>query len=228
MASALRWLLGKNSEGNDVSPVRRGLPASWYRSPELYELERRAIFSRQWLLVTHRNRFTTPGDFVRFNEAGFSFFLCLDREGNIAGFHNICRHRGFPLVQTESGSAKIFACKYHGWSYGLNGKLAKAPYFQDVTGFQREENGLLPVHVHIDKLGFIWVNLECAENTSVPWSELLVGADSQERLSRFDFKHYKLDHCWNLEGSYNWKTCKLPFSICIRCVTLLVPSLTAK
>jgi len=34
----------------------RALPASWYTSQEMYSLERRAIFSRKWLLTTHKLR----------------------------------------------------------------------------------------------------------------------------------------------------------------------------
>lgn len=94
--------------------IPRAIPASWYHSEPLYELERRAIFSKKWLLVTHRSRFMKPGDFIRYEEAGFPFFLCLDRQGVLRGFHNVCRHRAFPVVTTDSGSASILACKYHG------------------------------------------------------------------------------------------------------------------
>lgn len=94
--------------------VPRALPASWYREPAMYELERRAIYSKRWLLVTHRNRFAKSGDFVQYNEAGFSFFLCLDREGNLNGFHNICRHRAYPVVTKDEGNVSILSCKYHG------------------------------------------------------------------------------------------------------------------
>ena len=47
-------------------------------------------------------------------EAGFSFFLCQDREGNLNGFHNICRHRAYPVITKDEGNAKILACQYHG------------------------------------------------------------------------------------------------------------------
>lgn len=208
MASTMRWLLSRDPGKAEAPTTGRGLPASWYRSPELYELERRAIFSKQWLLVTHKNRFAAVGDYIRFTEAGFSFFLCLDRQGKIGGFHNICRHRGFPLVQGDSGNAKIFACKYHGWSFGLDGKLAKAPHFQDFADFHHEENSLFPVHVHVDRLGFVWVNLEATLEPTVPWEELFAGVDTQKRLQAFNFDEYKLDHCWSLQGNYNWKTCK--------------------
>lgn len=96
------------------STVPEALPASWYRSKPLYELERRAIFSKKWLLVTHRSRFSKPGDFLRYEEAGFLFFLCLDRQSALRGFHNFCRHRAYPVVTAETGTTNILACKYHG------------------------------------------------------------------------------------------------------------------
>lgn len=92
----------------------RSLPASWYRSKAFYELERRAVFSKNWLLVTHKLRFEKPGTYLRYETAGFPFFLVLDREGRIRGFHNVCRHRAFPVVTQDSGTASILACKYHG------------------------------------------------------------------------------------------------------------------
>jgi phenylpropionate dioxygenase-like ring-hydroxylating dioxygenase large terminal subunit len=113
-----RWLgLGKpaaETPSEQTSTTTPALPSIWYRSPELYELERRAIFSRKWILVSHKLRFSKPGDFVRITEAGFPFFLIKDREGNINAFHNICRHRAYPIVQRDCGTSSVLACKYHG------------------------------------------------------------------------------------------------------------------
>jgi phenylpropionate dioxygenase-like ring-hydroxylating dioxygenase large terminal subunit len=222
MAAAVASLFGykdKPTLDHKVSPIvepPKALPASWYRSEEMYELERRAIFSKKWILITHILRFTKPGDFLRFHEAGFSFFLCQDRQGTVNGFHNICRHRAFPLVQEDEGNVKILSCKYHGWSYGLNGKLAKAPRFDDVEGFEKENQGLLPVHVHIDKLGFVWVNLDSSP-TPVPWEEDFKGVDTQERFQKFDFSNYKFDHTWQMDGDYNWKTLADNYNECYHC-----------
>jgi len=41
----------------------RALPASWYNSQEMYSLERRAIYSRKWLLTTHKLRWDTSSIF---------------------------------------------------------------------------------------------------------------------------------------------------------------------
>jgi hypothetical protein len=36
----------------------------------------------------------------------------------------------------------------------------KHPGYQEVEGFDKSKNGLLPIHVHIDANGFIWLNLD--------------------------------------------------------------------
>ncbi|KAJ5415196.1 Aromatic-ring-hydroxylating dioxygenase alpha subunit [Penicillium sp. CMV-2018d] len=216
MTSKISSLFGYKPHGSGAKeePIK-GLPASWYRSPEMYELERRAIFSKKWILVTHNLRFKKPGDFYRFEMAGFPFVLCLGREGNLNGFHNICRHRAFPLISQDEGKTPILSCMYHGWTYGLNGKLTKADKF-DVPGFKKEEQSLFPVHIHIDAIGFIWINLDSSP-TPIPWEEDFEGVDKQERFEQFDFTRYKFDHTWHMKGNYNWKTLADNYNECYHC-----------
>lgn len=95
---------------------------------------------------------------------------------------------------------------YIGWSYGLDGKLAKAPRYQDVEGFEKEKMGLYPIHVHVDHLGFVWVNLEAGSRPTVSWEEDFEGVDQQPRLLGFDLSQYHFDHTWSMMGDYNWKT----------------------
>jgi hypothetical protein len=99
---------------DDGSQTVKALPASWYRSSAMYELERRAIFSRRWLLVSHKARLVNSGDYIRITEANFTFFLIKDRQGQIRAHHNVCRHRAYPLIENEEGHINIIACKYHG------------------------------------------------------------------------------------------------------------------
>ena len=181
-------------------PPMTSLPAAWYTSPELYELERRAVFQKKWLLTTHSMRLVNTGDWLQYTIAGFPFVLVKDREGNINAFHNVCRHRAFPVVTEESGKSRIFSCKYHGWSYGLNGKLAKAPGYQELDGFDKSKNGLLPIHVHVDDNGFVWVNLDAGEQPEIAFED-----DLQSRFQGFNSENYSFDHSWDMEGEFNWK-----------------------
>lgn len=197
----------------------RSLPASWYHSPAMYQLERRAIFSRKWILLTHSLRFKEPGDYQSFTIANFPFFLVLDRIGSINGFHNICRHRAYPMVHDRCGKASILSCKYHGWSYGFTGKLAKAPRFDTVEGFDKSQHGLLPVHVHVDKAGFVWVNLQAGE-PEVKWDDDFQGVDETPRMKAFDFTdEFIYDHTWDMDLEANWKGLIDNYNECYHCPT---------
>ncbi|CAI7658971.1 unnamed protein product [Penicillium glandicola] len=196
--------------GTEASPTPdnssvHSLPASWYSSQDIHELERRAIFCRKWLLTTHKLRFPKTGSWLRYEIAGYAFILVRDREGNVNAFHNVCRHRAFPVVTEEGGTSGIFSCQYHGWSYGLNGKLAKAPGYQDLEGFDKSKNGLLPIHVHIDVNGFVWLNLDASEKPEISWEDDFKGIDLQPRFDGFNFEDYSFDHTWEMSGEYNWK-----------------------
>ncbi|KAH7006868.1 Rieske [2Fe-2S] iron-sulfur domain-containing protein [Ilyonectria destructans] len=203
---------------NKTTSTVRALPAAWYRSDEIYQLERRAIFAKKWILVTHQLRFTENGNWIRFKEAGFHFFLVKNNEGKINGFHNICRHRAFPIVTKEQGKSSVLSCKYHGWSYSLNGQLAKAPGYTDMKEFNKSENGLFPIHVHLDANGFIWVNLD-ASNKPEPFSNEFQKIDEMSRHKAFDFTEYHFDHTWEMSGDYNWKTLADNYNECYHCKT---------
>lgn len=220
MASRVLGYFGLGAQPAEVQKnAVRALPSNWYTSQEMYDLERRAIFSRKWLLITHQLRLKEAGDYLRYDAAGFQFVLCKDRQGNINGFHNICRHRAYPVVEEVSGNAKILACKYHGWSYGLNGKLAKAPGYTDLDGFDKSQNGLLPIHVHLDNNGFIWVNLDGKETPEIPWDEDFAGMDKQVRFEGINFEDYEFDHDWEMTGEYNWKILADNYNECYHCAS---------
>lgn len=218
-------LLGYGASEPAKPAPQRGLAASWYRSPAMYQLERRAIFSQRWILVTHSLRFGQAGDYAAFTFANFGFFLVRDRTGHkINGFHNICRHRAYPVVDQACGTARVLSCQYHGWSYGLHGDLAKAPRFDTVAGFDKRQHGLWPVHVHVDKAGFVWVNLEATAPAgtapSVAWADQLGDVDESERMRQFDFaQEFAYDHAWALDVDANWKGLIENYNECYHCPT---------
>jgi len=200
---------------------RGTLPASWYSTKGIYELERRAIFAKQWLLITHEMRLAASGSYAKFTVAGYPFFIVRDREGTLNAFLNVCRHRAFPVVLQDEGTASILACKYHGrfssfpsrisinpigWSYSLKGKLAKAPKFDTVEDFSKDDYALFRVHSKVDKQGFVWINLDSGDEPSVKWEDKFLSVDEQPRLNAFDMKKFHFDHSWSMKGDYNWKT----------------------
>ncbi|CAH0027984.1 unnamed protein product [Clonostachys rhizophaga] len=195
----------------------RALPSTWYTSPDMFELEKRAVFSKKWLLLTHQNRLASPGDWLKFDVTGYEFVVARDRKRNINAFHNVCRHRAFPVVQGgQAGNSSIFACKYHGWSYGLSGNLAKAPSYDQLEGFDKSQNGLFKIHSKVDAYGFIWVNLDSSDEPE-PWTNYFNNIDKQERLETVNFEDYVLDNEYEMRGNYNWKILADNFNECYHC-----------
>lgn len=210
MAAILNYV-GLGGGSKPEPPVEKGaaplraLPSDWYTSPEMFELERRAIFSRRWLILTHSSRVQNAGDFLRYQIAGFDIVLSRDRSGNVTAFHNVCRHRAYPVIEQDQGTVKIFSCRYHGWSYGLNGKLAKAPGYQDIPDFDKSQNGLFSIHTRTDENGFVWINLDAQEEPEVQWEKETAEAEAKDRFTSFDFSNYEFDYVSKFDIEYNWK-----------------------
>ncbi|KIV89539.1 hypothetical protein PV10_06932 [Exophiala mesophila] len=211
------------SQKHIPTDVQASLPDEFYHSPAIFQLEKRAIFSRQWFLVSHKARYANVGDYVQYDMAGFNFVIVKTKDGSIVGFHNICRHRAFPIVRESSGNARIFSCKYHGWSYDLTGKLAKAPRFtpDSTPFFDPSTIRLFPVHVHIDRNGFVYANLDANPVPDVSWEHQYGHLDQQNVLkhSGVDWDAVEYDFTWTKEGNFNWKLMQDNYNECYHCLT---------
>ncbi|KAL7007345.1 hypothetical protein EMMF5_003184 [Cystobasidiomycetes sp. EMM_F5] len=194
--------------------LTKSLPAATYRSDAFFDLERRAIFSQTWILASHTGRFNKPGDFVSQEYAGFAYFIIKDKDGSYKAHHNVCRHRAFPVINsTGAGSVNIIACKYHSWSYRYDGSLVKAPKFETEPGFNKAENGLFPIHVHVNEKGFIFINFSSGK--PVDFTERF-GALSEE-WSSLPVQEYEYAYSWEATGKFNWKTLIDGYCECYHC-----------
>ncbi|USW46947.1 Putative aromatic-ring-hydroxylating dioxygenase, alpha subunit, rieske [2Fe-2S] iron-sulfur [Septoria linicola] len=194
------------------------LPASWFTSSEMYDLERRAIFSKKWMLTTHQIRLPIPGDWIKFEIVGYEYVISRDRKGEIHAFHNACRHRGYHVVEGASGHNQILSCRYHGWSCALDGRLTKANWYEDIQGFDKNQNGLFKIHTRVDALGFVWVNLDSSE-TPEPWESEFDDIDRGERYNGYDLNDYVFDHEFEIDADTNWKLCSDNYNECYHCPT---------
>ncbi|MDQ1402401.1 MAG: choline monooxygenase, partial [Actinomycetota bacterium] len=134
------------------------LPASWYSDATVWERERRGVFAKEWVLVARRDQLSQPGSYVATDVVGFPIVVVAGADGELRGFHNVCRHRAGPLVYDGEGSLQRFVCRYHGWAYGLDGALLNARDFGDDPGLEPVCLGLLAVSVD-EWAGLVFVNL---------------------------------------------------------------------
>lgn len=108
-------------------PMRdRTLPAASYHDPAIYERERDLVFGTAWQLAGFSADVAEPGSYVTAVLGDREFLITRDAHGVLRAFHNVCPHRGAALA---SGCARrqSVQCSYHGWTYGLDGGLRRAP-----------------------------------------------------------------------------------------------------
>jgi len=85
-----------------------------------------------------------PGDHVE--RVCFGTPLCAVRgnDGRARVFRNACRHRGMPLVE-GAGCSHALVCRYHGWTYRLDGSLAHVPHANAFPDLNMSTRGLVEV-----------------------------------------------------------------------------------
>jgi choline monooxygenase len=132
------------------------LPATAYHDAGWYGRERHAVFARTWQLAGFRAHLRRPGDMVTHEFAGWSVLVVVGDDGALRAFHNVCRHRAGPICTAARGHAAVLTCAYHGWTYGLDGRLVRARDFG--ADLEVDDFGLVPVAVD-EWRGLVFVRL---------------------------------------------------------------------
>ncbi len=88
-----------------------------------------------------------PGDHVERTAFGVPLFAVRGRDKRARVFRNTCRHRGFTLVEGP-GCSHALMCRYHGWTYRLDGSLAHVPRAEAFPGLDPAARGLVEVESH--------------------------------------------------------------------------------
>ncbi len=204
---------------NDFDPAlplerARTIPSSWYRSPAHLEQERHKVFSRSWLLAGRVDQVARPGTFFTADMAGEPVVVTRDEAGGLHGFVNVCRHRGARVACQDQGEATKLRCRYHGWTYTLDGRLTGLPEFAGVEEFRREDNGLPPVRV--EAWGpLVWVALTPDVPPLREWLEPLERFGMLEDMAGLVFearREYRIACDWKvfcdnyLDGGYHVNT----------------------
>ena len=98
------------------------LPTEWYTDDKFLEKEMNQIFLKSWLLIGPEAQISNPGDCL-FQSIADQPIVCARQEDNsIKTFFNICRHRAGSFENKKSKN-NYLVCKYHGWTYSINGQL---------------------------------------------------------------------------------------------------------
>jgi choline monooxygenase len=85
-----------------------------------------------------------PGDHVERVAFGVPLFAVRGHDQRARVFRNACRHRGMALVE-DAGCSHALVCRYHGWTYGLDGSLSHVPHADAFPDLDISTRGLVEV-----------------------------------------------------------------------------------
>src|ERR1700675_3822295 len=132
--------------GDGGVPLQRSLPGRSYTSEAEFARELDQVLLPGWFCVGRADGLTEPGCYLAADVCGESIIVTRTEDGGLAGYYNLCRHRGSRLVPRTIGGEPLAGpppggqpaagpppggpvaggrfpgavrCPYHAWTYGL-------------------------------------------------------------------------------------------------------------
>lgn len=146
-------------------------PVANYRSEARLAAEIEQVLKRSPTPFCPSAALPEAGSYVAREAAGTPLVVVRGADGKVRAFRNACRHRGMQ-VANGSGCSKAFVCRYHGWTYNLEGRLRHIPHEEGFPGFDKEAHPLVPVTAR-EHLGLVFVT----QSEPMPGDESLDGLD---------------------------------------------------
>ncbi len=221
------------------------LPRRFYADPEFFDRELERFYFERWLCVGRADQIPNAGDYFTRTVGDQSVILTRDASGAPRALFNVCRHRGTRLSDRSCGHFDDrIQCPYHGWTYGLDGRLLGAPHMS--PDFNRGDYPLLRaacdvwdghVFVHLTARGApppltnqaanASLGLERGLSASGGPSEAAHAAglfdqlgDLPGRFAAWRMADLRLGRRIVYEVRANWKLIVLNFNECLHCPTL--------
>ncbi|MYD09128.1 MAG: Rieske 2Fe-2S domain-containing protein [Chloroflexi bacterium] len=190
---------------SDYKPTRdlsraETLPARWYTEPEFLNLEAEKIFYKTWQPVGRVEDVMRAGDFFSCEVLDQPLVITRNTADDLRAFYNVCPHRA-AVVAHGRGNRKSLQCKYHGWTYDLDGRLLRAPEFEGVKDWDADAVCLRPVRV--ETWGpWVFVNLDPA---AAPMASVYGDIASEIAATGFNLSEMRLVERRDYVIDCNWK-----------------------
>lgn len=152
-------------------------PVANYRSEARFDAERR-LLRRFPQAFCPSAALPDVGSYIARESAGVPIVAVRGEDGTVRAFRNVCRHRGM-RVAGDAGCAKAFVCGYHGWTYGLDGRLRAVPHEHGFPGLDKSQHGLSPIKTD-ERQGIVFVTIDDpASDSDLGDLPTLIAADQQ-------------------------------------------------
>ena len=174
------------------------LEAPFYTDPAVFDADMDAIFGRHWIFVGVEPDVAEAGDAMVVDIGKTSIVIVRGDDDVVRAFHNVCRHRGARLVHDYKTTVGNLVCRYHTWTYGLEGNLMFAEHMGD--NFDLSCHGLKSVHLRsLEGLLFICL----AQNPPADFD--VMAATMAPYIAPHGLKNAKVAYEEDIYEQGNWK-----------------------
>ncbi|MBP6349855.1 MAG: aromatic ring-hydroxylating dioxygenase subunit alpha [Candidatus Obscuribacter sp.] len=161
------------------------MPATFYRSEELYLKSLDQIFATSWQILASHHQLPLDQHAAPFTllEGALNEPLLLVRDGKtLSCLSNVCTHRGAILVE-QGCQSRSLRCRYHGRRFNLDGQFQSAPGFENIQDFPRDKDHLPKVsHQSWGPFSFVSLSPACSFDQWI--------GDVQKRLAFMPFAEF--------------------------------------
>ena len=168
-------------------------PVANYRSPDRLKAEMEQVLRRSPIPFCPSAALPEVGSYIAREAAGVPLVVVRGVDGEVRAFRNACRHRGMQVAE-GSGCTRAFVCRYHAWTYNLEGRLRHIPHEAGFPGFDKEAHPLVPVTA-TERFGLVFVTQD----------EPALAGDPLEGLDRLIAPDQRLFATAERDFDVNWK-----------------------
>jgi len=177
----------------DLSAETWREPVENYRSAERFAAERELVLRRYPTPFCPSAALPESGSYIARDAVGTPILAVRGADGRARAFRNACRHRGTQFA-AGAGCEKAFVCRYHGWTYGLDGALRHVPHEYGFPGLDKSARGLVPLAT-AEVAGMVFVTQDAPSPPDASLDQLPPIISPQHRLLQSA----------ELEVPVNWK-----------------------
>lgn len=141
----------------DLAPTEYIVPADSYTSAARLALDT-AMLEASPQLVGYASELPEPGAYCTKTVMGRAIVLTRLSDGSVKAFDNVCLHRQSQIA-SGCGTARRFACPYHGWTYDLDGNLVGVPGKEGFPETTSRSTRLTELPA-TEYAGFLWLALD--------------------------------------------------------------------
>ena len=194
--------------------ARTTLPQQYYTDPAVFQMELEKFYFHSWICAGRAAEIPEPGDYFLREIGRESVVIVRGGDGVVRAFFNVCRHRGTRICTTAEGRfPDRIQCGYHGWTYGLDGKLTAAPHMEEPD-FCRENYPLHGIAAEIWD-GHILINLN--RNAESLATQL---GDLRDMFSAWRVGELRMASRMKYDVKCNWKLLVVNYNECLHCPIL--------